>query len=448
MSTEQGAAVSGGQRALAWLAIGCGLLLAVVLVVFSLRNLAELVAVVVGVAVAGAGGWWLITEHPPRRWVGLGGALVGLVVVIAAVIVAADGDWPLVRAALVLLLFAVTIGSARLAMVRYLHAQDALRPRAVERPRHPVLICNPWSGGGKVDKFGLVELADELGVETVMLDHGLDLEQLARDAIARGADCLGMAGGDGSQALVASIAVECGVPFVCVTAGTRNHFAQDLGLDREDPRTSVHAFRDAVERRIDFATVNGRFFVNNVSLGVYATLVQQDGYRDAKVETTEAMLPEMLGNTDAPFDLQFTTPGGGEIDGAFVIQVSNNPYALESSLDVGQRRRIDTGELGVIALTGTSGKDAAGLLALDAVGRRNRSRNWHEFTAENFEVRSRSGTAFAGVDGEALEMATPMEFRIYPRGLRLLVPEGNLEAAERRHARNVSLRELLEVARG
>ena len=57
MSTEQGAAVSGGQRALAWLAIGCGLLLAVILVVFSLRNLAELVAVVVGVAVAGAGGW-------------------------------------------------------------------------------------------------------------------------------------------------------------------------------------------------------------------------------------------------------------------------------------------------------------------------------------------------------------------------------------------------------
>ena len=261
-----------------------------------------------------------------------------------------------------------------------------------------------------------------------MLDHGLDLEQLARDAIARGADCLGMAGGDGSQALVASIAVECGVPFVCVTAGTRNHFAQDLGLDREDPRTSVHAFRDAVERRIDYATVNGRFFVNNVSLGVYATIVQEEGYRDAKVETTKALLPELLGNTDKPFDLQFTTPDGTEVDGAFVIQISNNPYALESSFDAGQRRRIDTGELGVIALTGATGKDAAGVLALAAVGQRNRSRNWHEFTAETFEVRSRSGTAFAGVDGEALEMATPMEFRIYPGGLRLLVPEGNLDS--------------------
>ena len=155
-----------------------------------------------------------------------------------------------------------------------------------------------------------------------------------------------------------------------------------------------------------------------------------------------------MGNTDKPFDLQFTTPDGSEVDGAFVIQISNNPYAIESSFDAGQRRRIDTGELGVIALTGTTGKDAAGVLALAAVGQRNRSRNWHEFTAEAFEIRSRSGTAFAGVDGEALEMATPMEFRIYPGGLRLLVPEGNLDAARRRRARNVSLRELLDVAKG
>ena len=448
MSAAQGSAVSVGVRALAWLSIGCAVVLTVMLVVFSVRNLAALVTIVVGVAVGAAGAWWLITERPPRRWVGVGGAVVGLVVIVAAVLTAADGDWPLVRAAVVLVLFAVTIGSARLAMVRRLHAQDALEPHAVARPRHPVLICNPWSGGGKVDQFGLVELATELGVETVMLDHGLDLEQLARDAIARGADCLGMAGGDGSQALVASIAVECGVPFVCVTAGTRNHFAQDLGLDRNDPRTSVHAFRDAIERRIDYATVNDRFFVNNVSLGVYAAIVQQDRYREAKVETVETMLPDLLGNTNAPFDLQFTKPDGTEVDGAFVIQVSNNPYVLGSSFDAGQRRRVDTGQLGVIALTGTTGRDAAALLALGAVGQRNRSRNWHEFTGERFEVRSRSGTAYAGVDGEALQMTTPIMFRIHPHGLRLLVPQGNIAAAHRRHARNVSLRDLLDVARG
>ena len=103
-----------------------------------------------------------------------------------------------------------------------------------------VLLCNPWSGGGKVERFGLVDLAAQLGVETVLLDHGLDLEQLARDAVARGADCLGMAGGDGSQALVASIAIEHGLPFVCVSAGTRNHFALDLGLEpRRSPRVDA-----------------------------------------------------------------------------------------------------------------------------------------------------------------------------------------------------------------
>ena len=142
-------------------------------------------------------------------------------------------------------------------------------------------------------------LAAELGVETVMLDHGLDLEQLARDAVARGADCLGMAGGDGSQALVASIAVEHGLPFVCVSAGTRNHFALDLGLNRDDPRESMYAFRDAVERRVDYATVNDRFFVNNVSLGVYAKIVQEESYRDAKLDTTKVLLPEMLGREAA-----------------------------------------------------------------------------------------------------------------------------------------------------
>jgi diacylglycerol kinase family enzyme len=336
----------------------------------------------------------------------------------------------------------------RAALVRDLHERDDRRPSQATAPRHPVLLCNPWSGGGKVAKFGLVELAGELGVEVVMLDHGLDLEQLARDAVERGADCLGMAGGDGSQALVASIAVEHDLPFVVVSAGTRNHFALDLGINREDPRGSLLAFRDAIERRIDYATVGDRLFVNNVSLGIYASIVQQEGYRDAKVDTTKALLPTMLGRTEEPFDLQFTGPDGAEIDGAYLVQVSNNPYVLGATLDASQRRRLDTGLLGVVAVTAASGAEAAGVLAMSALGQRRRSRHWHEFTTEAFEVRSRSGWAYAGVDGEALRLDTPIEFRIHPRGLRLLVPEGNLTEAERRRARNVSVRDLVCIARG
>ena len=266
--------------------------------------------------------------------------------------------------------------------------------------------------------------------------------------MARGADCLGMAGGDGSQALVASIAVEHDLPFVCVSAGTRNHFALDLGLNRDDPRESMYAFRDAIERKVDYATVSGRFFVNNVSLGVYAQIVQEESYRDAKVDTTKKLVPEMLGRQSEPFDLQFTAPDGTEVDGAILVMVSNNPYVLGTSPDNAQRRHLDRGRLGVFAVNTRTGAEAARLIAAQALGQRRRSRFWHEFTATEFEVRSRSGAAYAGIDGEALELPTPMKFRTHPRALTLLVPAGNVEVAERRRARDVRVGDLLAVAAG
>jgi diacylglycerol kinase family enzyme len=426
-----------------------GVVVLLELVAFLIGNIPFLIMGLVGLAVAVGGGWWAITEQMPRRGVGLiAGGLGAVVLGVAVFRAAASTDYPVLRTALVVGVLVVAVALARAAMLGHLHARDAFRPRAVAPPRNPVLICNPWSGGGKVERFGLDELARGMGVEVIMLDHGLDLEQLARDAVARGADCLGMAGGDGSQALVASIAIEHDLPFVCVSAGTRNHFALDLGIDREDPRTSLDAFRHAVERRIDYATVGDRLFVNNVSLGIYATIVQQEGYRDAKAETTKALLPEMLGRTEEPFDLQFTEPDGAEVDGAFLIQVSNNPYVLGATLDATQRRRIDTGTLGVVAVTAATGAEAAQVVALSTLGQRRLSRNWHEFTTERFEVRSRSGKAFVGVDGEALELDTPLDFAIHPLGLRLLVAEGNLDEAARRRARDVSVGDLLALARG
>ena len=257
-----------------------------------------------------------------------------------------------------------------------------------------------------------------------------------------------MAGGDGSQALVASLTVQHDIPFVCVSAGTRNHFALDLGLPRDDPRECMPAFREDLERRVDYATVNDRFFVNNVSLGVYATIVQQPGYREAKVDTTKKLLPELLGDQDEPFDLQFTTPDGREVDGAFVIMVSNNPYVLGASLDVSQRRRLDTGRLGVFAVTATTGTQAASVVSLALAGKGGASRQAHEFDCQTFEVRSRSGRVFAGVDGEALELETPLRFSIHPAGLRMLVPEGNRDSALRRAAREVHLRDMVDLVTG
>jgi len=125
-----------------------------------------------------------------------------------------------------------------------------------------------------------------------------------------------------------------------------------------------------------------------------------------------------------------------------------NPYVLGPSVDVSQRRSLETGALGVFAVNAASGAEAARLMARSAVGRRGRDPGWHEFTCESFEVRSQGGSAFAGVDGEALDMPTPLRFRIHPRGMRVLVPESNLEIAARRRARNVSVKALLAAARG
>jgi diacylglycerol kinase family enzyme len=390
----------------------------------------------------------MVTERNPRRIIGLLAAIAGFVVIAWAVLDAyRDAEGGAWRLAILVGLLVVAIGAARAALVRDLHDLDEQRSGLV-RPRKPVLICNPKSGGGKVEKFGLVAMAQELGVEVVMLEPGSDLEQLARDAIAGGADCLGMAGGDGSQALVASIAIEHGIPFVCISAGTRNHFALDLGFDKEDPRKGMIALREGVERFVDYARVGDRLFVNNVSMGVYATIVQDSDYRDAKRDTTAAKLPELLGRQAEPFDLQFTDPDGQEVDGAFVILVSNNPYVMGPSLDVSQRRAMDTGQLGVFAITATTGAEAAKLVARTALGLGKRDPNLYIFDTTAFEVRSHSGRALAGVDGEALDLATPLRFTIHPKGLRLLVPSDTVMAAEKRRARAVSLRALSDVALG
>ena len=448
MTAEPGA-VPAGARLLAVVSLLAGAGFVVAVAVFLARNGWYVLLGLAGVVLSIVGGWWMATGRAGQRFAGGVAVIVGVAALVAAILAAGDEDWAsVVRAVVSVALLAVAVVAGRAALAAGLRASVSSAGHRVPPPQHAVLLCNPWSGGGKVERFGLAPLAASLGVDTVMLDHGLDLAELARGAIADGADCLGMAGGDGSQALVASIATEHDLPFVCVSAGTRNHFALDLGLDREDPRKSVDAFRDAVERRVDYATVNGRFFVNNVSLGVYATIVQEEGYREAKSDTTKQLLPELLGNAEKPFDLQFTTPEGEEVDGAFLIMVSNNPYVLGPSMDVSQRRRLDSGRLGVFAVSAATGAQAAEVVTLALAGRGSRSGHAFQFDCDSFEVRSRSGTAFAGVDGEALELPTPLRFRIHPRGLRLLVPEGNLEVALRRRARAVRPDDLVTLAKG
>jgi diacylglycerol kinase family enzyme len=300
------------------------------------------------------------------------------------------------------------------------------------RPRHPVLFYNPRSGGGKAARFHLVEKALARGIEAIELAPGTDLARLVHEALDAGADALAMAGGDGSQATVAAIAAERGVPYACIPAGTRNHFAADLGVDRDDVIGALDALVDGGERVVDLGEINGRVFVNNVSVGLYGQAVQQGSYRNAKIRTLLETVPEVVGPKGRT-DLRWRGPDGGEHDGSVAIVVSNNPYRFEAPIGAGGRPRLDQGLLGV-AMLGAPGKEG----------------DLRVWAAPSFDIEAQAPVP-AGVDGEALVFDPPLRFRVRPAALRCRIARhhpGASPAALAPERAGAALRSLVGVAAG
>ena len=250
-----------------------------------LRSLIVLPLVVLGVVVTVLAGWTALVSRGRRRLVT---AVVGLVALAGTLVLL--GVETVAGTALVLGLVVASNAAARYALASEPgFVAPARTGHHVGPSEHGVLLLNPRSGGGKVTRFDLVAEAQRRGITPVLLEAGDDLRTLAERAAAAGASAIGMAGGDGSQAIVADVARTHDIAFVCVPAGTRNHFAADLGIDRDNVATALDAYGAAVERRIDLASVGGRIFVNNASLGAYAAIVQSEAYRDAKMSTAAAL---------------------------------------------------------------------------------------------------------------------------------------------------------------
>ena len=347
----------------------------------------------------------LVGVGAPAAWHGLlhvgavriAGLAAGALLLAAAVVLVARDR--LLAEALIVGAFALSAALGRTAFAR--RAELAPQPQ----PRRPVLFYNPKSGGGKAERFRLADEARARGIEPIELRLGEDLAQLVRDAVAAGADGLAMAGGDGSQAIVAAIAAEHDLPYACVPAGTRNHFALDLGVDRDDVVGALDAFVDGGERRVDLAEVNGRVFVNNVSLGLYAEAVQRSGYREAKLRTLAETLPQAIGPDANGPGLRWTGPDGREQRAGAALLVSNNRYRLGRAIGSGTRPRLDAGLLGI---------------AVAGAGER---LPWQEWTARAFSVDADEPVTQvpAGIDGEAVKLAPPLRFRTRPGALRVRV---------------------------
>jgi diacylglycerol kinase family enzyme len=261
----------------------------------------------------------------------------------------------------------------------------------------PLLFVNPHSGDGGAEEL-LAEAAAR-GVPTHVLGPEDDVATLAQEADA---DALGMAGGDGSLAQVAAVAIERDLPFACIPFGTRNHFARDVGLDRDDPIGALDALVHGQERLIDVGRANDRLFLNNVSLGVYARLVhRRESHRRRSVAFARLRALAIVASHRDPLGITMD----GEPIRARVVLVSNNAYEL-GPLSVGVRDRLDEGRLHLYA--------PLGLLRSSL----------EERSGERFTIDAAAGRLQAAVDGEPEVLETPIEFSVEPRALRVLLPRG------------------------
>ena len=380
------------------------------------------------VCVAVVAGWYGILRRGAARIAGLA---LGAVALTAAVLIVVND-----RAIEVALIVGGVLAAGACAKAA---VSQRTQLASASAPEHPVLIFNPKSGGGKAEKFAVADEARARGIEAIELTLGDDLEAIVRDAVARGADGLAMAGGDGSQAIVAAIASELDLPYACIPSGTRNHFALDLGVDRDDVVGALDAFVAGGERRVDLAEVNGQVFVNNVSLGIYAEAVQREGYRDAKIRTLIDTVPDALGPSGPGLDLRWTGPDGHEHHSGAMILVSNNRYRLGRQVGSGTRPKIDDGLLGIAVAGAPRGRGEGGRLPQQPV------RAW---SAQTFEVDADAPVP-AGIDGEAVELEPPLRFNIRPGVLRVrIAPQhpGASPSAYLPEGFDDSLRELARIA--
>jgi diacylglycerol kinase family enzyme len=404
-------------RSQRWLArlsfVLAGAAIVIVVVFAELKSLAMLAVGLAAAVVSLAAAFFFLARRGILRWLSLA---VFALAPIAVVVVYALYNllWVALVSAAAWLLAAMTAGAAL--------AGDQADWRMPERPaqppaRHPYLVMNPKSGGGKVAKFNLKEKAEALGAEVFLMEGAepVDVAEVARKAVARGADLLGVAGGDGTQALVAGVAAEHDIPFMVITAGTRNHFALDLGLDRDDPAACLGALRDGVELRVDLGVIGGQTFVNNASFGAYAEIVETPEYRGDKVNTTLNLLPDLLqGHRGARLMAQ---TDGVEIMVPQAVLVANNPYGTGDIAGLSRRGRLDGGVLGVVAVKVSSAGQAIGLL------RGTRGTGLTVLTTKSVEVTADAPAIPVGIDGEAVSMPTPVRCAIRPGALRVWVPK-------------------------
>ncbi|MEU6548355.1 diacylglycerol kinase family protein [Streptomyces sp. NPDC046859] len=288
-------------------------------------------------------------------------------------------------------------------------------------------MTNPRSGGGKTARYGLVQRAEDIGAQVWTTSAEGDAASLARTAVEEGVQVLGVAGGDGTVSAVAAVAADTDRSLVVVPAGTRNHFARDLGLNLRDPGRALEALVDGEPARVDLGVLGPRVFVNNVSFGMYADALLEPGYREDKPRAFTAVAPDYVKGKQW-VEARVDTPWG-TVEFPQVVLISNNPYHLATPRWLGRRFSLATGQLGAIVLKRPT--QAPPDLLRHLRGELRQHKRGAGPVGEGVVVWSAPGITLhgdvrhldAGIDGEAVRLPLPVVCGIRPGALRVLLPK-------------------------
>ncbi|WP_330351964.1 diacylglycerol/lipid kinase family protein [Streptomyces chartreusis] len=289
-----------------------------------------------------------------------------------------------------------------------------------------VIVMNPRSGGGKASRYGLKQRAEDMGAQVWTTSTEEDAASLARNAVVEGAQVLGVAGGDGTVSAVAAVAADTGRSLVVVPAGTRNHFARDLGLDLRDPGRALDALVDGEPAQVDLGVLGSRVFVNNVSFGMYADALLEPGYREDKPRAFAAVAPDYAKGKQW-VEARVDTPWG-TVEFPQVVLISNNPYHLATPRWLGRRFSLSTGRLGVIVLKRPAQAPPDLLRRLRAELRQDKRGAGSAgdgpviWSAPGITLHGEVPHLDAGVDGEAVRLPLPVVCTVRPGALRVLLP--------------------------
>lgn len=314
--------------------------------------------------------------------------------------------------------------------------------------KKPYLIINPKSGGGRATKARLSEHAQKLGITTIVLSKGDNIEALARKAVKDGADVLGVSGGDGSIGAVAKVAIEQDLPIVVLAGGTRCHFARDLGLNPKEIVDGLAGFV-GTERKIDVGDINGRIFLNNASFGLYADIVDNPDYRDNKIAVSRAVLQDILAGKKPGYPLKFRH-GKKSFSSVVQILVGVNRYKTVQLLELGARDQLDKGVLQVTAITKLSDqlvRQMLKVLSVDFSGDIKKVSGVEQWDAKTFQV-SGSKRIVVGVDGEREEYTSPITVTVRPGALRIFVPSEGVRQRPLKAASTKFVRRLWQAVAG